>query len=1167
MANTICPKCNVDWEILAHDQYCGYCGHKVFDFSVEWDSKKEPLFYESQRGGEQSLTLLVKNTGVAPITFEPLQMPPGEAVQVLGENKKFKVAANQARALPLSINSGKLTSEPLQTLTVRPQETSAELKEARLTFRALRQPAFKLTPNPLPIRYYKSTKTKTVDLRLEVTRSEFYIDKIESAQAWIKDIAFVDFTPQERLGEKQTPKSIRLEIDCNALKDGLNKATLVVQLRGIPEPIQQEIRFNAAVQPDPAALSVQLPESHLEVHQNREKSYPLTLKNEGEMRLDITDISFSDSPALVQLADVDFPIHIEGGKARQLDLMVSPADIQPQMYPINFVVTSNCERAQQYQDVLHVTVKPQEVYPHHLAIDFGTTNSCCAYIDTDYKIMLLPLDSEADPPDIMPSSIIYHDHPENEKTYQVGYDAETQRTGADSPYYVSSVKRWLGYGWHRQFPNDMALQPRDVVSDILKHIINTAADYLEQHHLPSKVQRCVVTYPTMFTRQQQDDLKEAFKNIGISELILIDEASAASMEIIFKKQETLQNNYRLLVYDFGGGTIDIVLSHVTIDDDDITIEPIARGGSRRYGGDDVTQAIVDFILQEFKARIQKAHPDLNFDIPYFKPKQIVKTTGNEEIDRATHSNVASLFRRAEEMKKELNTQTETEFFFPLEVIIGNEVRSSNELLQDVSGVKLSAEQFRSFIEPELKETFANIDAMLAENDALLPDTVVLAGQSSRMQLVKDMMATHFQEKYGKAIEIELNQQPKACVVMGAAHYSLTHSLPSEDDRQFQVINLSNKTHSRLGIVRRQGIKPVFGEIIPKDKLIPDESVNITNFSLNSRNPYVDVHEHFGVDNDLEKASRIASYILNLPKDVPDQALREARLKMAVNINGEIELTALVGNDEYTSTVKKQEPEFVDEIYNAETTVKTVKVQKQPATDHQQKVSRIVQDAKAQVAELLHAYREGEPIDFIQSDTRTPTQVLNLMARDIHQWKTELENTNQPNSDFVHVLTSAEISLCSKLKEDRTDTPSPEPLALETAMDTEAPLDRIQQQCNAYVASFERTLSDYEAARTVNKEASHQFMFHFIKDKLFNSLTRYLQPEQLPEQLHKFLRLVDLEVVPITLGETIADARAHQIQDSRQTDGKPGTIVEIVSPGLRKQTDDAIVQKPVVIRGS
>ena len=35
---------------------------------------------------------------------------------------------------------------------------------------------------------------------------------------------------------------------------------------------------------------------------------------------------------------------------------------------------------------------------------------------------------------------------------------------------------------------------------------------------------------------------------------------------------------------------------VAIDGNDIAIEPIARDGERQYGGDDVTQAIVDFVL-------------------------------------------------------------------------------------------------------------------------------------------------------------------------------------------------------------------------------------------------------------------------------------------------------------------------------------------------------------------------------------------------------------------------------------------------------------------------------------------------------------------------------------------------------------------------------------------
>ena len=70
--------------------------------------------------------------------------------------------------------------------------------------------------------------------------------------------------------------------------------------------------------------------------------------------------------------------------------------------------------------------------------------------------------------------------------------------------------------------------------------------------------------------------------------------------------------------------------------------------------------------------------------------------------------------------------------------------------------------------------------------------------------------------------------------------------------EFKIVNLSNRTLSRLGIARRAGIKPVFGEIIPKGKLIPDESVETIKFRLDSRTPYVDVLEHFGLDNDLKK---------------------------------------------------------------------------------------------------------------------------------------------------------------------------------------------------------------------------------------------------------------------------------------------------------------------------
>ena len=267
-----------------------------------------------------------------------------------------------------------------------------------------------------------------------------------------------------------------------------------------------------------------------------------------------------------------------------------------------------------------------------------------------------------------------------------------------------------------------------------------------------------------------------------------------------------------------------------------------------------------------------------------------------------------------------------------------------------------------------------------------------------------------------------------------------------------------------------------------------------------------------------------------------------------------------------SSILARQQDFQAKFEELENRLKTFENWKEAVTFCQREAARVVKDTQKQVEKLAEDYREGEPIDFTALENLSAVQKLNVIASDISQWKTDLEKYSQPDADLAQVLASAETFLKDKLKGDRGIPPTPMPLNLETDISTETALDRVRQKCSAYVTQFEKTLSDYETEREIDVESHNQFMLHFIKDRLFNSLTRYFQPEQLPEQIHKFLQYVDLAVVPIVLGETVADARVHEIQSSRQTDDESGTIVEVVSPGLRQQTDGVIVQKPVVIRG-
>ena len=373
------------------------------------------------------------------------------------------------------------------------------------------------------------------------------------------------------------------------------------------------------------------------------------------------------------MSSVEYPITIEGGGQHNVEMQLLAVDVEPGNRTINFTINSNCVTGPEYEHVLNVKVNALEAYGHYLAIDFGTTNSCCAYLGAQDVPQLIELGS--DHSKIMPSSIIYHSQPQNGVLYKAGDEAETARTSEiDGPYYISSVKRWLGFNWNRQFPNNLELQPSDVVADILKHIIERAEKHLDTISTKSKIKKCVITYPTMFGRRQQEDIQQAFERIGITDLKLIDEASAASLGAISQRRQ--QGDYRLLVYDFGGGTIDIVLSHVTNDGREITIEPLAHGGNPKYGGDDVTQAIVDFVLAEFGERIQRENLNLSFSIPYLSPRRVWQSSGDQKKDEATLSNTRLLYNGAEELKRELSDQDTANRYFPLSIVVGDNVPSS-----------------------------------------------------------------------------------------------------------------------------------------------------------------------------------------------------------------------------------------------------------------------------------------------------------------------------------------------------------------------------------------------------------------------------------------------------------------------------------------------------------
>ena len=901
MANAVCSKCDVGWIIHSHDEHCGYCGCKVFDFSITWE--QEPRIYAGDDTNPHALTIFVENTGAYPITFQPVRTTRDNIILFPQENGgPFTVNAGHRHAIPIQVNPTHL-ARYAETITVRAQDSPPNLpSEHSLHLEALPLPDFHLTPNPVRVSHRRGAETEEVELLLEVQQSEFHIGHIRTTGRSVLGVRY----SQQLHQANGAFKKVILELDCKHLTDEPNEVKLAFELRGLSQPIEKRIEIQREIVLDPPKLFVPLPPLNLEVTQDRQKTHTLTLQNMGERSLIVQNIAFTDPSNLIQMLNVKPPITIEGGGQHKVEMRLLAVDVEPGDHTINFTINSNCKTNPQCQYVLNVEVNALETYPHYLAIDFGTTNSCCAFLGPQDAPQLIQLDSDINHSEIMPSTIIYHSQPQNEVLYTVGNGAETARTSEiDGPYYISSVKRWLGFNWNRRFPNNRQLQPRDVVADILKHIIECAEKHLDEISARSKIRKCVITYPTMFTRKQQEDIRQAFERIGITDLKLIDEASAASLGAISQRQQ--QNDYRLLVYDFGGGTIDIVLSHVTSDGRIITIKPLAHGGNPKYGGDDVTQAIVDFVLDEFRKRIQNETPNLSFDIPYQSRRKVWQLSGDQEKDKETLHNTRLLYDSAEDWKQKLSDQDEVNGDFSLSVVVGDSVCPIESLTQGKINVTISKTTLNSLVADELHQTFVEIDTMISDNDGHLPEIVILAGQSSKMPIVKERLAAHFKRGYDTNIDIHLSESPKDCVVRGAARYGMTYSMPAQ---VWFDVRRCRRTRSSIGIMQFDGRKQIFVEIIPKRRLIPDESFGSMNMPLRTGETNIDVRERFRENGEL---SPIGEYTLTLPENIPREALMEAQLKMSVEDNEEIKVVALVGGEEYTFTVEKETPEFVDEI--------------------------------------------------------------------------------------------------------------------------------------------------------------------------------------------------------------------------------------------------------------